>query len=502
MIKESKFILIIALSLFAGVAFAFISNNYKLSPQDPLVSFHSLSDIYNLAVTGATSTPTGTLSTTSSPTATTSHSTSEIYVLLANMVKKQNINDYDVDGNPLTIFGVVGSMAGGGSGPDDISSSTPSSLTPASPAGVASGYSLYDIFYLIRDDERIEPNLNTFPESGTPSNTMLTTEDIYTVLSEKIAGIKPWYIKLGQTLFGIRGTMGCTSNVDCTSFPGSAYCNYVDYNSAFKGCTSAAENDSYCELDEQCLSGYCDVNYNSCQPVSNRPCSIDSDCPTDYICDSSLNQTNLCIPSTNRGIGISCENNSVCASGVCGVCDNFDFYCPVCVVARGIGAPCSSNNDCDSTFCGYDSNVNHYCTSGVNGSYCDNGSQCASTYCDMNTSQCSDFVCTQNSDCVGRGGYCDSGTQVCTNGGLGASCGSDGYNECSSGFDCDTGVTYKCTYVLPCPSGYSDAGAANLNLIGGICVLNGSRNIGESCISNINCQSNNCPTDGTYGVCQ
>lgn len=129
-------------------------------------TFHSLSDIYNLITTGSTSTPSSPVSTSSSPTATTSHSTSEIYLLLANTFKSENLRP----GNSL--LGITGSY--GTSNPEYTEATSQSaSLAPTVEPGTPTGFSLEDIYNLINSNTRVTESNHTF--SSSPQESMYTT---------------------------------------------------------------------------------------------------------------------------------------------------------------------------------------------------------------------------------------------------------------------------------------------------------------------------------------
>jgi hypothetical protein len=119
------------------VSASFTSPSSGKTTQD--TTFHSLNEIYNLITTG-TSTSHSLTTTSSSPTATTSHSTTEIYLLLANTFKQENLRP------GTNLFGITGAY--GTPDPEysvSTSSSYLSSITPTYEANSTSMFTLMDI---------------------------------------------------------------------------------------------------------------------------------------------------------------------------------------------------------------------------------------------------------------------------------------------------------------------------------------------------------------------
>jgi hypothetical protein len=396
-------ILFFSLSV-AGILFAFS----KLTPSaSPSSTFHSLNDIYTLITTGTEkATPNSTLTTSSSPTATTSHSTTEIYLLLANKFKQENLR-------PSTnIFGITGTYGT----PDAnyvlaTSSAVSSSLTPTYTTDTLPTYTLNDIYNLINDTgTRLTTPNHTF--SSSPSASMYTTTQIY----ERLASLKTSLTsnKYGTTtsIFGVTGTFepvaqlneGCSSNDECYT----GWCD--DWWSG--SCTSGAIGDS-CGHGESCSTGYCD-------PMLTYTC-------------------------TDGSVGSGCDSDDDCVSGKCAY-DEANGYFYECT-AGAQGSVCYNNADCSSpNICDTGTNT---CVDGSNGAACTSSLGCSSGHCygDICTAGITDTdMCDSPDDC--ESGFCNTVDNLCSSGAPGSNCFEN--SECDT-YNCNV-ETQKCSADLPAPT--------------------------------------------------
>jgi hypothetical protein len=158
----------------------------------PAPTHHTLGDIYNVIVEGTPSeTNDHTLSTTTTPTATTTHSTSEIYARLANLIDASTIK------SGVTYLGVTG----GGETPEPIEI-IPTSLTPLLTPNDRTGFSLEDIYQLVKNNVRVTSSTHDITNSSTVGLTQHSIEDIYRTLT---ALIQPGNVLLGESYLGVEG---------------------------------------------------------------------------------------------------------------------------------------------------------------------------------------------------------------------------------------------------------------------------------------------------------
>jgi hypothetical protein len=135
---------------------------------------------------------THTLSTSQTPNATTGHSTSEIYVRLANLIDASTIKP------GITYLGVTG----GGETPDPIDLPT-SSLTPTGTPNDRTGFSLEDIYQLVKNNVRVTSSTHSTSTSAHPTATTThSIEDVYRTLT---ALVQPGNILLGDSYLGVEG---------------------------------------------------------------------------------------------------------------------------------------------------------------------------------------------------------------------------------------------------------------------------------------------------------
>jgi len=198
---QKKLILLplLLIPLVVTAAFSFP----KLSPtSSPASTFYSLDDIYNLVAHNTTKeTPNSPISTTTSPTATTSYSISEIYALLANTVKQENIK------TGITILGVTGNYGTPDQNYATVTTSVISSMIPTSETVVSTGYSLEDIYNLVKIDNSTTAvsGSHLFPAVSSPSATMHTTSEVYTAITNLISYLDTNKNTFDGTVLGVTG---------------------------------------------------------------------------------------------------------------------------------------------------------------------------------------------------------------------------------------------------------------------------------------------------------
>ena len=120
------------------------------------------------------------------------HSVSEIYITLANLINPNKIRPN------VEYLGVTGG--------ENMPPIAPIvySLAPNTPAGTATGFTLDDIYHLVKDSTRPVTSTHTFAPAGAPNDTTgHSIEDIY---REMTALIQPINIKIGTTYLGVPGS--------------------------------------------------------------------------------------------------------------------------------------------------------------------------------------------------------------------------------------------------------------------------------------------------------
>lgn len=500
----------ILITVFSVVAIVFATHNLYSSKQTSESTFHSLNDIYNLIITGATSNPSSLTSTTSEPVATTSHSIGEIYTILANMKVNKATSTYG-------------------------------SLVPvAAPGGT--GYTLENIWDLIHNSTYVTEGNHDFTKSSAPSASMHTTSEIYDYLNTTFRdNLNLSKIRNGAYYFGsanpgtfVIGEPGdsceysdeCSTNF-CETYNGKCSTGEegqpcVLNNECLSGfcesnwlmsCTTG-EVDAYCDSNEDCLLGFCDTSYVVSEPKCTTGgegsyCAQDSECLSELYCDLGSNICSI----TDGQIDSGCGSNSDCLSGFC---NQIEYYCtdgsPLNGCSNGsqcasgycntdfmecttgeLNQPCGANGDCISNYCGYDYNAaSSFCTDGSIDSGCSNNSSCASGYCDGSNWKCTtgalDSGCNNNNQCQSK--LCSSVTNLCISGEVDTSC--TVAQECSNGFcgggKCTNGVTGVDTCELgeDCVSGYCDTSS-------GFCKADGA--IGSACGLHSECDSEFCSSN-------
>lgn len=201
----TKSIFIYLVSVFCVLTIIAIAGS--LTPSlSPAPTDYTLDDIYNLIVNNTTATVANhTLSTTTSPTATSSNSVSEIYALLANLIKQDKVK------NGATYLGIAGNY--GVSDTREDVTKLYSSLTPAtSPA--QTGYTLEDIYNLISNNSTTTAGNHSFSTSSSATETMHTIANIYDAIKPG-SFIVASNIATGTTYLGVTGTYEPLSSIEC-----------------------------------------------------------------------------------------------------------------------------------------------------------------------------------------------------------------------------------------------------------------------------------------------
>lgn len=193
--------------IFTGALFA----DKITRPEEARVpTMHTLEDIYNLIHNRTVSTHS--LSPSLAPQKS-MHSVSEIYIELANLI----------DANSIAAGTTYLGVTGGDSTPSPLVS--PSlSFSPVTPAGTAIGFTLDDIYHLIKDNTRPATTTHSFIPGSTPADSMHSLEDIYT---ELLSLIDPAKVNQGVTYLdkaGIRPSRDITPpTVTAFSIPTNIY---------------------------------------------------------------------------------------------------------------------------------------------------------------------------------------------------------------------------------------------------------------------------------------
>jgi sugar lactone lactonase YvrE len=159
---------------------------------------YTLDDIYDLVVYNVEATAGGhILSTSSSPTATTTHTISEVYTALTNLIERENIRA------GITYLGIIGNYGA------DINRSTTTSPVVATLEPLASipspeGYTLEDVWNLISSNATSTEGSYSVMALSSPEPTMHTTTEIYNALANLIDSDN---LKAGVTYLGTEGTL-------------------------------------------------------------------------------------------------------------------------------------------------------------------------------------------------------------------------------------------------------------------------------------------------------
>ncbi|MCB9591570.1 MAG: matrixin family metalloprotease [Sandaracinaceae bacterium] len=311
-----------------------------------------------------------------------------------------------------------------------------------------------------------------------------------------------------------------------------------------------------CPSGQECVSGRCETAMGDgtiCSPCSGdsdcggagdlclgypdggnfcgRACSSDADCSGDR-CLSTSGGVRQCgrVVGTNVSCTMTggCTRDSDCSSGE--RCSGGS--CVPAGMGAALGQPCEAQTDCQSGLC-----RGGACTSTCN--WADPTGSCPSGfYCDADDSVCDAAYCTAGSagggaDGASCGADTDCASGLCASGRCAAPCIPGGAIGCPSGLacqvgtlacrgscqrsgalgdpcetngDCTTGIcatrdegnfcTDFCTPTAPCPSGFSCTPAGDAM----VCVPDGG-GLGQGCMSNEDCVSGICATEGGDTYC-
>jgi len=213
-------------------------------------------------------------------------------------------------------------------------------------------------------------------------------------------------------------------------------------------------------------------------------------------------------PAYYAPIGMACEYNSQCDSGLCadGRCTRPCTELAVCPDAysctggrcapQPVGDVCAADGDCVSGLC-RDGVCSRSCSAEAvcpDGWACDGScrllpvGQACTAAAECETGNCLDGRCTRacgaESPCPAAF-TCDEGAQVCVILGVGDACGVDG--DCRSGMCQDGYCTRACGNQAECPTGYAcDAGAGRCLLIP----------VGGACTGEVECGAGTCAAEG------
>jgi hypothetical protein len=248
----------------------------------------------------------------------------------------------------------------------------------------------------------------------------------------------------------------CWKDEECSS----GFCVGADDCIVKNKCGTAKEMGESCNKNSECESGECEGESSS---TKHCVCDTDSDCDPNEECDTGWGEVNTCYCGSKSNI---CSSSQYCTSG------------GSCLSRKNLGASCSSSDQCKSRLCGVDGTC--VCRTS---SDCASGQSCKvvvqnnalgfpefDNFC---------FTCLVDTDCA-QDEYCDSGgTNQCKfKKKLGGSCTKDaacavgacfgGICGCGGPEDCDDGEVctsaHKCACVIDkntftdCSSGQYCAG--------------------------------------------
>jgi hypothetical protein len=233
-----------------------------------------------------------------------------------------------------------------------------------------------------------------------------------------------------------------------------------------------------CGVGAPCCAGNTCQNFVCKINPGDGWCIFDSDCVSGYVC--AWNYCELPTPSTTV-----CSGNSICSSGNCIGTPN-----KYCTCDDALSGTCSRDSDCCSGNQCYGGYPDGVCKITTGDGWCikaNNGNDCVSGNCNLGTNHCVAGTGTGN-NCLGQADCLDGNIY---------------YTECLrviSGSPpalqgkCLGGVGY------PCPGGGSVC-------VTGQCLPLGSSDecywgsVGNTCMRNYDCGSNNCNTGTETCIC-
>jgi len=180
----TSFIYSTLLNLFTGT----------LTPSaSPVATNHTLSNLCAVADSNTPSTAGDHAFTTALSPANSMCSVTELYIKLANLIHADKIK------SGVTYLGVLG----GGSTPEHLAEIA-SSLQPTVSTSTATGFSLNDVYHLIKNNTRVTSSSHTLTPSNPPTST--TTHSIEDIYREMTGLIQPGNVYVGTTYLGAVGT--------------------------------------------------------------------------------------------------------------------------------------------------------------------------------------------------------------------------------------------------------------------------------------------------------
>ncbi len=270
------------------------------------------------------------------------------------------------------------------------------------------------------------------------------------------------------------GQCVCGGDNDCAA---GQYCNKRPL--APNRCLADATLDigQACTKNAECSTNKCQGSGNARQCV----CADDGDCDAGEFCNNRLGQ-NRCLVDGSLNLGQACFKNAECSSGKC----------------QGDMCVCADDGDCSAgQFCNNRPLAPNRCLADASlsvGQSCNKNAECSSNKCQGSGGdrQC---VCADDGDC-GAGQFCNNrlGQNRClVDGSL------DVGDSCIKNAECDSN---KCQGGMCVCANDSDCGTGQFcnNRLGqNRCLVDGSLDVGDSCVKNAECDSNKC--QGGMCVC-
>lgn len=338
------------------------------------------------------------------------------------------------------------------------------------------------------------------------------------------------------------GSGKCSGSCSAASCPTGSYCDSTGTCTKTLGnggtCASAAQCTSgYC-VDGVCCDGKCDGQCQSCKaggsvgkcsavsgdPVSPRAaCGGTGKCKAQ--CDGSNGQACKYPDSSTVCTPASCAAGQLTTASVCngsGSCTASTTNGCTSNLCKSDGSGCADS--CTASSCG----AGTYCSSGActptlgPGKPCSGDVQCTSGHCADGV--CCDTACTQQCracNLSGSVGTCSrvtngapaAGHSACTGSGTcGGTCNGSSdacfyptsTQSCGPAASCSTDLTSysssACNGQGTCSAATSTPCGSTNYCSGGACVSK-ITTIGVACQQSIQCQSGNCATSGTGGIC-
>lgn len=201
------------------------------------------------------------------------------------------------------------------------------------------------------------------------------------------------------------GYTECVRNADCGygNVCNNGQCQKIPTNNlhTVPMCGSCTDSQQCSEASAACTL----INTQTREQVCTRSCIQNSDCPSNFVCESVGASTYQCIPKSLSCSNSSqwCENNSGCYAGE--ICQN-----NLCV--RGQSAGCQTNQECGNPqqFVCKDGQCTRYCFDDLE---CPAGEACFYTSGQFYSSgvclDSSHVQCRYSADCFDRSFICSNG---------------------------------------------------------------------------------------------